>query len=142
MEFGQPEYRINEDSGLIQLEALFSNPASFDITIRVTNVDINSTAGKCCINMLVAVAHPWEYIEDSITHMCSYIHSYLPSYQPFHCTKLYHCLLFPNAKYITFSTKPIVYVTIHNNQQEHNDVIKTNEIIYVHEIMHDMTIII
>ena len=49
IEFSQPEYRIHEDSGLIQPEIIFSNPSSFDIIIHVDNVDINSTAGKHCL---------------------------------------------------------------------------------------------
>ena len=76
------------------------------------------------VNMLIAVANPWEYIEHSITHMCSYIYTVTclaihPSTAPSSSLPT-----FPNAKYITFSTKPIVYITIHNNQQEHNDTIK------------------
>jgi len=49
IEFSQSEYRIVEDSGLIQPEITLSNPSSFDITIHLNSADINTTASKCCM---------------------------------------------------------------------------------------------
>ena len=65
--------------------------------------------------------------------MCSYMYTHsFPSYPLFHCTKHYIAYCFPNANHITFSTQPVVYVTIHNNHatRTQRDTIIVNEMIY------------
>ena len=83
------------------------------------------------INMLVTGAHPWEwwkpppFVKDICSYMCT--HSF-PGYPPFHCTKHYIAYCFPNASHVTFSSQPVLYTII--MQQEHKDTIIVNEIIY------------
>ena len=41
--FSQPVYSIDEDSGEVEIQLLFSNPSSTVITVEVTSEEINAT---------------------------------------------------------------------------------------------------
>ena len=41
--FSQPSYNIDENSGAIEILLLFSNPSSTAITVEVTSEEINAT---------------------------------------------------------------------------------------------------
>ena len=41
--FSQPFYTVDENSGIIQIQLMFSNPSSIDITVEVNSEDINAT---------------------------------------------------------------------------------------------------
>ena len=41
--FSQPVYIADENSRLIQIQLIFSNPSSFNISVEVNSEDINAT---------------------------------------------------------------------------------------------------
>ena len=41
--FSQPVYSIDENSGEVEIQLLFSNPSSTVITVEVTSEEINAT---------------------------------------------------------------------------------------------------
>ena len=47
--FNQPVYIVDENSGLIQIQLTFSNPSSINITLDVSSEDINAT-GEFAVN--------------------------------------------------------------------------------------------
>ena len=42
--FSQPVYNIDENSGAVEILLLFSNPSSTAITVEVTSEEINATS--------------------------------------------------------------------------------------------------
>ena len=41
--FSQPAYSVEENSGVAEIQLMFSNPSSIDITVQVYSGDINAT---------------------------------------------------------------------------------------------------
>ena len=42
--FSQPMYSVDEDSGVVEIQLIFSNPSSFNITVEVNSDEINATS--------------------------------------------------------------------------------------------------
>ena len=41
--FSQPVYSVEENSGVVEIQLIFSNPSSIDITVEVNSEEINAT---------------------------------------------------------------------------------------------------
>ena len=41
--FSQPIYAVDENYGLVQIQLIFSNPSSINITVEVNTEDVNAT---------------------------------------------------------------------------------------------------
>jgi len=42
--FSQPMYSVDEDNGVVEIQLIFSNPSSIDMTIKVNSEEINATS--------------------------------------------------------------------------------------------------
>jgi len=41
--FSRPIYSVDEDNGVVEIQLIFSNPSSIDITVEVNSDGINAT---------------------------------------------------------------------------------------------------
>ena len=55
--FSQAVYIVNENSGVVQIQLIFSNPSSIDIAIEVNNEDINATGVFPVKNIFTCYIH-------------------------------------------------------------------------------------
>jgi len=42
--FSQSMYNVDEDNGVIEIQLIFSNPSSIDVTVEVNSKEINATS--------------------------------------------------------------------------------------------------
>jgi len=42
--FSRPIYSVDEDNGVVEIQLIFSNPSSIDVTVEVNNKEINATS--------------------------------------------------------------------------------------------------
>jgi len=42
--FSQPIYIVDEDNGVVEIQLIFSNPSSIDMTVEVNSEEINATS--------------------------------------------------------------------------------------------------
>ena len=42
--FSQPTYSVDEDNGVVEIQLIFSNPSSIDMTIDINSEEINATS--------------------------------------------------------------------------------------------------
>jgi len=58
--FNQPTYSVDEDNGVVEIQLIFSNPSSIDMTIDINSEEINATSKfkiNSFENLLINIFH-------------------------------------------------------------------------------------